>query len=168
LHKNLSNEILEKFSQVPCEYCLLKEGDLLYFPAFYWHQVKSPVLTISINVFFGDEGENNFIGKILNSKQRNALFYWIFNIVQQNMSYPSFNRILSNLKDSLKNFLFKQWHETINDSQSEEIYQNVIQYFNLDERIEELKISCKENKSKYPPQLRIRGLLMRDKDDEEE
>ena len=162
--KNTSND---KFRQVPCQYCLLKEGDLLYFPSFYWHQVKSPVLTISINVFFGDEGENNFIEKILNFKQRNAFFYWIYNIVQQNMSYPSFNRILANLKESLKNFLFKQWHETLNDSQAEEIYQKIIGYFNFNERIEELKASGMENKSKYPPQLRIRGLLMRDKDDEE-
>ena len=52
LQKDLTEEIVRKYEQTKCHYCMLKDGDLLYFPAFWWHQVKSPELTISINVFF--------------------------------------------------------------------------------------------------------------------
>ena len=147
------------------KYIFLKEGDLLYFPAFWWHQVKSPELTISINAFFGDGGQNDFISKILKSDQRDALLYWIYNIIAQNLSFPSFPRVLFNLKDSLKNFLFKQWHEVLDDSQINELYTNIIGYFKLEERLRELHDDDSlEKKSKNPPQLRIRGLLQRETD----
>jgi hypothetical protein len=32
---NLSDELMEKFKNTNCYYCLLKEGDCLYFPAFW-------------------------------------------------------------------------------------------------------------------------------------
>ena len=40
MRSNLSKEELERFKNIKCQYCVLKEGDLLYFPAFWWHQVN--------------------------------------------------------------------------------------------------------------------------------
>jgi hypothetical protein len=165
LQKDLDNDVMKSYQQTKCHYCLLKEGDLLYFPAFWWHQVKSPELTISINAFFGDGGQNDFITKILKSKQRDALLYWVYNIIAQNLSFPSFPRVLVNLKDSLRNFLFKQWHESLDDSQINELHSNIISYFKFEERLNELNADeSLKNKSKNPPQLRIRGLLQREPD----
>ena len=154
---NLTKEEFEKFRNLTCFYCLLKEGDILYFPAFWWHQVKSPELTISVNAFFGDTGENNFITKILDSPQRNALLYWIYNIIKQNASYPSFARVLSHLGPSLKNFLFKQWHESLSEAQLDQIVKSILDYFNFGTLVKETE----EKSSKNPPALKIRGLLMR-------
>jgi hypothetical protein len=108
---DLSEDEFEKFKNTECNYCLLEAGDILYFPAFWWHQVKSPELTISINIFFGNEGENNYIEKILNSPQRVSLLYWVYNLIEQNKPQPGFPRVLFYLKDSFKYFLYKQWHE---------------------------------------------------------
>ena len=35
--------------------CHLKAGEMLFIPAFYWHQVTSIDTCISINMFFGDK-----------------------------------------------------------------------------------------------------------------
>jgi hypothetical protein len=127
-----------------------------------WHQVKSPELTISVNAFFGDSGETNFITKILGSPQRQALMYWIHNIIQQNMSYPSFRRVLLNLKDSLRAFLFKQWHEVPTSDQLDVMVESIIERFELTEKLRELQeAQGSENKPKNPPRLSIRGLLQR-------
>jgi hypothetical protein len=159
---NGDSEIYNKFKNTDCFYCLLKEGDCLYFPAFWWHQVKSSELTISVNVFFGDAGESNFVSKILQSTQKETFMYWIFNIIKQNMEYPSFQRVLLNLVPSLRNFLFKQWHETCTDSQMEYFYYRIVQHFNLTDKISELeKTPLAQQNSKHPPMLTIRGLLQR-------
>lgn len=157
---------LEKFKQVTCHYCLLEEGDVLYFPAFWWHQVTSPQKTISINVFFGDSGDNEYTKKLLASPQRNAFFYWLFNIIQQNRAYESFNRLLPHLKSSIKSFLFKQWHEILNDEQITVIYNEIVNYFKFDTNFladNELKDGVK-----HPPKLKIRGLLWRTDDNEKD
>lgn len=168
IQSEFSNDMKELFAKTDCQYCLLKEGDMLYFPAFCWHQVKSPELTISVNVFFGDPGQNVFMSKILNSDQKEAFMYWIFNIIKQNLPYPSFNRILANLKESLKGFLFKQWHENLDEQQVEEIYSRIIQFFDLNQQIDHLSTLGLQFKSKHPPVLRIRGLLMRPSDENEQ
>lgn len=165
----LDGDIRARFEQTDCHYCLLRESDCLYFPAFWWHQVKSPEKTISVNVFFGDAGDNRFIGKLLKSTQHDALMYWIYNIIKQNMNYPSFDRTLCNLKDSLRQFLFKQWHDMLDDAQLELVYSKIIAHFGLEARLKELRASeaapALEKKSKNAPVLRIRGLLMRPNDE---
>ena len=80
------------------------------------------------------------------------------------MPYPSFNRILVNLKMSLKSFLFKQWHEVLSDEQLDVIFKKIIEFFDLSEKLNELNDMGLECKSKNPPVLRIRGLLMRPSD----
>jgi hypothetical protein len=145
---------------------------VLYFPAFWWHQVTSPEQTISVNTFFGDFGQCSFIEKLLVSPQRTSLMYWIYNIVQQNIAYPSFERVLVCLKDSLRNFLFKQWHESLNDKQLDELYESIVEHFQvIGDKIKKNSSPILLNgsdgggeqpsKSKNPPALKIRGLLMR-------
>jgi hypothetical protein len=144
---------------------------VLYFPAFWWHQVTSPEPAISVNTFFGDFGQNSYIEKLLASPQRASLMYWINNIIQQNLDYPSFERVLSHLKDSLRNFLFKQWHESLNDEQVNDLYRSIIEHFQtidgkIARRLACSSVNCQngQNKSKNPPTLKIRGLLMRNTD----
>jgi hypothetical protein len=155
---------IDQFKQTECLYGLLNEGDMLYFPAFWWHQVTSPIQTISVNVFFGDSGENLFVQKCLNSSQHDSLLYWLFNIIEQNRSYDSFNRILPKLKESLKSFLFKQWHETLDDNQINYVYDKIIEHFKFDIGLLQ-HVDNNNSSSKNPPQLKIRGLLWRESKD---
>ena len=37
----------------------------LFIPAFWWHQVTSVKETISINIFWGDAGVNDFLTKVM-------------------------------------------------------------------------------------------------------
>ena len=166
---NLDEETFNKFKNTTCRYCVVKEGDILYFPAFWWHQVTSPVLTTSVNWFFGDADFNTFTTKVLKSSQRGSLMYWLFNIIQQNRPFPSFNRLLVHLKGSLQTFLVKQWHEVLTPEQTDEIYNEIIEYFNLKDLVEEcMKNEAYTLKAKNPPTLRIRGLLMRDANEADE
>ena len=81
------------------------------------------------------------------------------------MPHASFPRLLVNLRYSLRNFLFKQWHDTLNDEQLDAIYASIIEHFGLQGRLEELGGPVpNEKRSKNPPEMRIRGLLMRPKD----
>ena len=158
--ENLSPEEFERFKENTCQYCCLRDGDLLYFPAFWWHQVTTPVLTISVNFFFGDGGDCNFTGKILQSAQRDSFLYWFFNIISQNAQFSSFSRMLVYLKRSIKFFLFKQWHDLLTDEQAEDIYQSTIKYFKYEELIEKLKEQYKDQvEPKNPPNIRIRGKI---------
>lgn len=117
---------------------------------------------ISVNVFFGDAGDNNFLSKVMQSTQKEALLYWLYNIIQQNMEYPSFSRVLLSLKDSLRCFIYKQWHETPSQEQLDSLYESIVDKFHLNETIKELKASSSEtSSSKHPPRLSIRGLLQR-------
>jgi hypothetical protein len=158
---NLTQDELESFKANTCQYCCLGDGDLLYFPAFWWHQVTTPVLTISVNFFFGDGGDCNFTETILRSPQRDAFLYWFFNIISQNAPFPSFSRMLVYLKRSIKFFLFKQWHDVLTNEQAEEIYKCTIRYFGYEELVERLKEQYRDKaEPKNPPNIRIRGWFL--------
>lgn len=139
-------------------YCLLKEGDILYFPAFWWYQVSTPELTISVNMFFGDPGESSFTQKVLHSPQRNSFLYWMFNIIEQNRPFASFPRMLLYLQRSIKFFLFKQWHDVLNDEQANDFYKCIVNFFQFDELVAKLNEANKDAiPPKNPPNIRIRG-----------
>ena len=169
-HKNnFTPEQLERFKQVTCSYCLLKEGDLLFFPGFWWHQVSSHELTLSVNCFFGDEGSTKYTWKLLRSNQREAFIFWLLNIISQSRNFPSFRRLLVHLKHSLLNFLFKQWHETLDNEQLDILHDEIINRLRLGELLDECKLDeTLQYKGKNPPELKIRGLLMRPKEEEEQ
>ncbi len=40
MQDNLAPEIIEKYKNTLCQYCLLRDGDVLYFPAFWWYDNK--------------------------------------------------------------------------------------------------------------------------------
>lgn len=144
------------FKDVECDTCVLKTGDMLFIPAFYFHQVTSDEVTISVNVFFGDKGESNYINKIIDGRF-DILVYWISNIVEQNRSYPSYLTLMAHLDKALKNFIFKQWHEIIDDDKLQILTKEILQKFGFNEKPE--KVDDLERKHIY---LKIRGLLWRD------
>lgn len=81
------------------------------------------------------------------------------------MPHPSFDRLLVNMRYSLRNFLYKQWHDFITDEQVEIIYASIIEHFKLQDKLNELGGHVPpEQRSKNPPEMRIRGLLMRPND----
>lgn len=149
----------EKFplmKDVVCETCVLGPGDMLFIPAFYWHQVTSDYVSISVNIFFGDLGKDVYINKVFNDR-RDILIYWISNILEQNRSYPSFQTLMASLDVALKNFFYKQWHEEIDNDKLQLLTDLLLKKFGFDEKPE--KTDNLERKHLY---LKIRGLLWRD------
>ncbi len=118
--------------------------------------------------FFGDAGQNVFISKMLRGPQRDAMLYWLFNVIAQNLHSTSFPRLLAHLRDSLRNFLFKQWHEALDSAQLDELYEVILSRFDLHEQVAQARDTFKaDEKPKNPPVLRIRGLVQRKGDNNE-
>ena len=64
---NVDKERFGNFIDDPtlhCQHCVLHPGEMLFIPAFYWHQVTALDTGISVNMFYGDSGENVFIDKL--------------------------------------------------------------------------------------------------------
>jgi len=144
-----------KFNGVECYECTVRSGEMLFFPAFWWHQVTSVEQTISVNMFFGNDGENAYVSKIMSTKQMGCFEYWLLNIVQQNLDKQQFQKVLQYLDGSLKYFLLKQWHEVPTDEQIEKLVALILNYCGLD------KMPEKDVRLNHPPPLKIRGLLWR-------
>ncbi len=163
----------------------LTAGEMMFIPAFMWHQVTSTEVSLSINIFFGDAGTNAYISKLMcpQGPQWSAFSYWLLNIIEQNRKTPSFQRLISNrLGESLANFFHKQWHEYPTESQTKRLVELVRGYVHSvsedSQKVKGLVDDSKEspntsddNKlikpapsrpiSKHPPKLRIRGLKWR-------
>ena len=92
----------------------------------------------------------------------------MFNIIKQNAPFPVYKRVLIHLKRALKWFLYKQWHETISDAHAEDLEQAILKYFDLEEHVKQLRAEDYMPLTRNPPCIRIRGLLMRDKTNEDE
>lgn len=152
-------DIFPKFSDATCWECMLRAGEMLFFPAFWWHQVTSPENTISVNIFFGDAGESNYLTKIMRGSQWYGFQYWLLNIIEQNRECKQFERVLAQLPLSLENFLLKQWNEVPSVEQMEVLVKLVREYCGLDPAT--ATFGSHANASKHPPRLKIRGLLWR-------
>ena len=87
---------------------------------------------ISLNMFYGDPGENVFISKMFREPYRQHFQYWFLNIVEQNREQQSFQKIISRLPEVCRHFFVKQWHEVPTEDQVTEIKtktsSNVITY----------------------------------------
>ena len=138
-----------------CQHCVLHPGEMLFIPAFYWHQVTALDTGISVNMFYGDSGENAFIDKILKAPYYEHFKYWFLNIVQQNMKCDSFPRMLSRLPEVLFHFFLKQWHETPSTEHIDFCVQLVLDYCKIK------SLPNVNDVSKFPPILKIRGLTHR-------
>ncbi|TRY64207.1 hypothetical protein TCAL_11500 [Tigriopus californicus] len=145
-----------KFAHAKCEHCILYPGEMLFIPAFYWHQVSALDSGISLNMFYGDGGESQYVRKILRPPYRAHFEYWLLNVVEQNRSQPSFERILSRLPEVLAHFFMKQWHDTAESDLIQTCVEIIRQHCHIQE------LPPKNDQSKFPPMLKIRGLLHRD------
>ena len=130
---------------------------MLYFPAFWWHQVTSTETTISINIFFGNDGRNNYLTKIMTGSQWDSFKYWLLNIIEQNRTKLQFQKVLQCLPESVTNFLLKQWHEIPSEEQIQTLVKVILEYCNVNE----IQIPEKKEHYKHAPPLKIRGLLWR-------
>ena len=153
-HPNL--EQCPKFKNAKCFECVLQPGEMLFIPAFFWHQVTALDSGISINMFYGDGGQNDFIEKILSPPYLPHFRHWLLNIVEQNKHYQSFPRMLARLPEVLYQFCIKQWHEECNDNQINRLVDLVKEYLKLD------VLPAVSDSAKFPPVMKIRGLLHRD------
>ncbi|ESN97505.1 hypothetical protein HELRODRAFT_85380, partial [Helobdella robusta] len=135
---------------------------LLYIPAFWWHQITSTETTISINIFWGDAGLNNYSLKVMREPTWCCFRYWLLNIIEQNRSQISFPRILNRLSESLPNFLMTQWHEKLTSSQTNELVEVVVGHLSNDNDACDDDDDCDVRRTVgNAPVLKIRGLLWR-------
>lgn len=144
-----------EFLKAECFECLLSEGEMLFIPAFWWHQVTSVTEAVSVNVFFGDAGSNHYITRHLTSTAWPAFKYWLLNIVEQNRSCESFTRTLERLPLCVENLLLKQFHEVATDEQLNFLVRTIMEHLDI-QRLPDFKKG-----GKNPPPLKIRGLRWR-------
>ena len=144
------------FANAHCQYTILHPGEMLFIPAFYWHQVSALDSGISLNMFYGDNGECNYVQKILRSPYQPHFEHWILNIIEQNRSFESFSRILARLPEVVEHFFHKQWHDKPTEDQVDRVVTLIKNYCQLKE------LPQQTENSKFPPVLKIRGLLFRD------
>jgi hypothetical protein len=137
-------------------------GQILFIPAFTIHQVTSLDAAVSLNVFFGDAGENNFVTKLCGWPRIGAFSYWLNNIVDQNRSAESWERILAFLPRSLKGFLRNQFREEATEEQIQQLCAIIYTHLGVDQSklVPPPDFLTRRN----PPLLKIRGLLFRDVD----
>jgi len=150
-------ETFPKFRNAECEYCILEPGEMLFIPAFYWHQVTALDTGISCNTFYGDPGEEAFISKLFTKPYSEHFHYWFLNIIQQNREYKSFEKIVSRLPEVVKHFFLKQWHEEISAENVEKAVELVKGHLGIKDLPPPIL-----GEGKFPPVLKIRGLLHRD------
>jgi len=156
---NCDNPDLERFplfKNGKCEYCVLEPGEMLFIPAFYWHQVTALDTGISLNTFYGDPGKEEFVTKLFREPYSQHFYYWILNIIEQNRECDSFKKIISRLPEVMKHFFQKQWHEIPSEENLHKVVQIVMNHLKLTELPDPIL-----GKGKFPPVLKIRGLLHR-------
>lgn len=143
------------FEQAQRYECVLEQGDMLFIPAFWWHQVTSETEAVSVNVFFGDAGTNRYLSRHLTSPSWPAFRYWILNVVEQNRQYESFRRTLERLTLCVEYFLLKQYHEVATKDQLDFLVEMIMEYVGV-------KVLPEFTQGgKHPPPLKIRGLRWR-------
>ena len=129
-----------------------------FFITTLFLQVSALDTGISLNMFYGDGGENSYVGKVLREPYRPHFIYWLLNIVEQNRNCDSFDRMLPRLPEVLWQFFMKQWHDRATDEQVQECVNVVLDHLGL----AELPKRSVEDCSKFPPVMKIRGLFSRD------
>ena len=147
---------------------------MLFIPAFYWHQVRLYLVSflyffflvinqvnaldtgISINMFYGDPGEHTFLDKLFHPPFQEHFYHWFLNILEQNRDAESFSKIVSRLPDVIPHFVLKQWHESPTKDQVDTLVALALDHLGISELPEPIM-----GKGKFPPVLKIRGLLHR-------
>ena len=62
-----------------------------------------------------------------------AFRHWLLNIVEQNVPYESFVKVLSRFPEALDNFLINQWHEKATPEQLNRLVAEVMQHLSIKE-----------------------------------
>lgn len=141
------------FANVNCQHTILYPGEVLFIPAFYWHQVTALDTGISCNMFYGDAGDNKYLSKVLRPPYRDHFQFWLINILEQNREYhETFPKQMARLPEVLSHFFLKQWHEVASKEQISAVLDLIAEKLDLEN---EDQVECD---SKFPPQLKIRGL----------
>jgi len=166
-------ETMDKLD-VTCLTGELGSTDALYIPGLFWHQITTDdENTVSVNTFWGQNPELN--GGVSFSKRaiqpagltksihsnpalHNIFKYWFTNVLEQNRHYPIFNRQLSRWRQVLFHFIIKQWKEKISEEEIDVLVDITKEYL----QISEFPERAPDDTSKYPPILKIRGLLHRE------
>ena len=147
-----------QFANARCEETVLEPGEMLFIPAFYWHQVCALDTGISVNMFYGDgSSSSGYLGKVMRAPYREHFEYWLLNIVEQNRACASFPRMLERLPEVMGHFFKKQWHEEASEEQIERAVDLVKSHCGIGDLPE-----FSGDRAKFPPVLKIRGLLHRD------
>ena len=68
-----------------------------------------------------------------------AFRHWLLNIVEQNRSHESFNRVLSRIPESLYNFLVTQWHEQASPEQIDTLVSVIMEHLGIEELPKEIR-----------------------------
>lgn len=147
------------FKNAICEECDLVAGDILFIPSFYWHQVNSED-AISINFFCGDNGENDFLQKMITTRW-DPFMYWFDNILEQNRA--SLPKIVSDFSKTLRQFFCSQFREQASEEQLQIIIKHALEKFSIDE-----SSICPDPNRKHATRLKIRGLMWRGLDDDDD
>ena len=123
---------------------------------------------ISVNMFYGDASQNGYVAKILRAPYLDHFRYWFLNVIEQNRRFDSFPRMLTRLPEVVAHFFVKQWHDAPSPDQIDVLVKLVLGYCGM-EAVPALMEG--EDLTKFPPLLKIRGLLHRNgteaKDNEE-
>ena len=121
-------------------------------------------------MFYGDASQNGYVAKILKAPYLDHFRYWFLNVIEQNRRFDSFPRMLTRLPEVVAHFFVKQWHDAPSPSQVDAMVKLVLAYCGLEEGGVPALMEG-EDLTKFPPLLKIRGLLHRNgteaKDNEE-
>ncbi len=148
-----------KFASARCQETVLCPGEMLFIPAFMWHQVTALDTGISLNMFYGDAGDSAYLDKVLGPPYKDHCLYWLRNILEQNRRHLTFAKMAPRMREVLSNFFLKQWHEVATERQLDAVMDVVDTWLDREQRCQGVG---EADKSKFPPMLKIRGLLHRD------
>lgn len=71
--------------------------------------------SVSVNIFWGDAGNSDFVTKLINQKW-DAFSYWMLNVMEQNR--PILDSIMSDIYKVLSGFLANQFKDFVSVFQS--------------------------------------------------
>lgn len=147
------------------EYCEITDGEMLFIPYGYWHQVTSPEIVISINFFCGDVSAQEFITKLFSPRLYPTFSYWVLNLIEQNR-LNGFKPMVNvgrytnaQLEDCFQQFFVNRYHGTLTNEQAQLLISLARDY--CGKRDQEEGIPNDNNPVEKPPRIKIRGLKWR-------
>lgn len=160
-----SFENFPKFDLNLMKECDITDGDMLFIPYGYWHQVTSPEIVISVNFFCGDENAENFLSKLFSDRLFPTFSYWVLNLIEQNRQHG--NKPMVNverysdeqLAHCLNQFFVSRYHCPLTEEQISKLIVLTREYCTEQDKKE--NISPVETKAQKPPRIKIRGLKWR-------